>query len=323
MRIYMAVGICIVLLLAGCTGANRDTSIEGGQVSGTDGLVIDFAEGHPLDEYVVDDQEHFSVIVEIENRGSYPQNDDRNLLSQGQIYLSGFDPNIIDLDANSERLESQFLFGRSTLNTEGGFQAAEFKGYIDASNVIIDKYEPTIMATACYPYLTRVSPTVCIDPYPFDRNRKKVCQIENQRLSSQGAPLVVAKIDQEAASGRMQFKITIENRGDGDVLSYRGNTFDKCNPSNGQGISRDDLDKVELVRANVGYAPLECGPFAERPNIIKLHDDEAFIICSLSFEDLDQGFDEAYSTPLNLEFRYGYRTTTTKNIEIAKITNIR
>ena len=97
--------------------------------------------------------------------------------------------------------------------------------------------------------------------------------------------------------------------------------MDKCNPFEGKGLERDDFDRIELRRATVSFTALKCGPFAEGNSIIRLHNGEGFIICSLDSASYDD-VNSAFTTPLNLEFKYGYRTTISKPIRISKLTSI-
>jgi len=184
-------------------------------------------------------------------------------------------------------------------------------------DLIVDKYEPTILATLCYPYKTKASPSVCIDPFPFDNSQDKVCSIGSAKLSSQGAPIAITSIEQEASASKIQFKINIKNLGDGEVINF--DSLDKCDPTHGKLFERSDFDKIILDKASVGFSELTCGPFPDGNNIIRLSDGEGFILCSIN-KDSYENEKSAYTTPLNLEIKYGYRTTETKPIRISKIT---
>jgi hypothetical protein len=294
---------------SGSTGFNRDT------ITGTEGLIINFLPGNPQESYLVYGDEPISVILEVKNKGAYPSEDEENLLSRGQAYLSGFDETIIIMEENSKRLNREFLTGVSYINPEGSVDVIEFKGDIIAQGVIVDKYTPTILATVCYPYITKASPSVCIDPFPYDEKQKKVCKIGSQTLPTQGAPIAITRIDQEASSSKMQFKISIKNVGGGDALSL--DSLENCNPFSGPKLNRKDFDKVEMLAATAGPFELDCGPFVDGRNI-RLSNGEGFVICSLKSDSfIDAG--SAYTTPLNLRFRYGYRSTITKPITISRI----
>ena len=310
--------LLLLILVSGCqTKAGKQSSKD--TSTGTEGIAINFLPNNPQDKYVVsnDEEELISIILELRNKGSYPRENDVNELSRGQVYISGFDDNIIHMEEAGKRLDRQFLGGRSSINPEGGFDMMEFKGSIYTSGIVIEKYEPTILATLCYPYATKASPSVCIDPFPFDEKQKKVCKIGSQTLASQGAPIAITSIDEEASSTKIQFKINLKNAGKGDIMKI--DSLDRCNPTGGQSLERNDFDRIELVRADAGLSTLRCGPFTEGNGIIRLNNGQGFIICSLDKESY-QDTKSAYTTPLNLEFRYGYRTTASKPIKISKIT---
>ena len=313
---YMPIFLIIsIIILSGCIPKIGGKSSKSG-----DGISISFLPNSPQDKYVVsdEDEEPIMMIIELRNRGSYPQEDEFNELSRGNLYISGFDRTIISLDDNSARLNSQALTGISPINPEGGFDTVEFKGSIFGQDITVDKYTPTLLATLCYPYTTKSSPTICIDPFPFDDKQKKVCKIGSQAFKSQGAPVTIMKIDQEASTSKIQFKISLKNTGKGDIIDF--NALDRCNPMEGQALERKDFDKIQLVRATAGFSELTCGPFAEGDGIIRMHNGEGFVICSIDKESYENA-KTAYTTPLNLEFRYGYRITALKPVTISKITS--
>ncbi len=303
----------LVIVIFGCIQQKDDSKIEG-VITGTDGLVIEFYENYPRSNYVVsEDGEDISVIIDVSNKGTYSPEEDA-----GRVYISGFDENIIEIE-NAKALDARYLPGVSSFNPVGGFQTVEFEnGRINADNIMTDKYETTILATVCYPYVTKAGPSVCIDPKPFDTKQNKVCEIGSQTLTSQGAPIAVTRIDQEASTNKIQFKITIKNVGNGDVIMQE--SLGKCDPNGVEPLGRDDFDRLKLVTAKVGTTELRCGPFADGSNdIIRLFNGEGFIVCSL---DMPENIKSAYTTPLILELSYGYRSTISRQIEISKITTV-
>ncbi|MBL7056602.1 hypothetical protein ISS07_06840 [Candidatus Woesearchaeota archaeon] len=308
--------LLLLVLAYGCT--NNSGSSKTDSIKGSEGLTIDFLKGNPQERYVVSDvEEPISIILELRNKGSYPDEEDENILGRGSVHISGFDTNIIQIDSLSERVDREFLTGRSSLNPEGGFDDVEFKGTIYPEDLIVDRYEPTILATLCYPYKTKASPSVCIDPFPFDESQDKVCRIGSTKLSSQGAPIAITSIEQEASASKIQFKINIKNSGKGDVIKF--DALDKCDPTQGELFARTDFDKIILERASVGFSELRCGPFPDGNGIIRLNNGEGFILCSIDKESYENE-KSAYTTPLNLEIKYGYRITETKPIRISKVT---
>jgi hypothetical protein len=330
-------GILFVILLfifvAGCDMLQKEDKkgVAEEFKRGPSGLIMQFVPNYPADSYLLSQQEEeISVLIDVRNKGTSPE-DGQFKEGEGAIYISGFDDGIIGMTSKSKDLSKMFLPSASPINPLGGFDTVEFDGEIKSAEITIDEYNPTIMATACYPYVTKASPTVCIDPNPFDTKSEKVCTIGSQTLSTQGAPIAVTKIDQEAARNKIQFRIHIKNVGDGDVLKQGADKddnkiLDKCSPLGGGLLGRKDFDRVEVQKIMVGGVDLlgtkKCSPFAEDTNnIMRLFDGEGFVICTLTVSKLGTT-QSAYTTPLNIELAYNYRSTISKPIRIQKLTTI-
>ena len=318
----------ILLLLISATGCGLigKEDDDSGDFKRVDaGLEMEFVANSPGDKYLIGGEEgaeeDIDIIIDLRNKGTFPEGDK---FPGGAIYLGGFDDNIIVMKSKSKALKGEFLPAASTLNPMGGFNTIEFDGDIIGGEIAIDEYNPTIMATACYPYATKASPTVCIDPLPFDERQEKVCRIGSQTLPSQGAPIAVTKIEQEAATGKIQFKIHIKNTGGADVFKPGDDTLNKCSPLGGGRLDRKDFDRVVLKKVQIGGTDLlgdgRCSPFADGTNnIIRLFNGEGFVICILTVRNDVQS---AYTTPLNIELGYNYRSTISKQIRIKKLETI-
>ena|SRR3989338_3630331 len=267
----------------------------------------------------------------------------------GAIHLSGFDTSIIQMDKLSQEIGNDkgdfilYLPAASSVNPLGGIDTAEFDGKIVVDNILIESYNPTILVTACYPYFTKSTPTVCIDPEPFDSRQEKVCAIGSQAVQNQGAPIAVTRIDQEAAAGKIQFKISIKNVGNGDVIWNESITrlpslLDACNPNKGGKLDRKHFDRVQLEKVKIGGIDLmrvddpattdkveaysKCAPFADGTNnLVRLFNGEGFVICTLDVDDLGD-IQSAYTTPIDIELRYAYRSTISKPIQIKKLETV-
>ena len=316
---FIILFLILIIAISGCM--KKDDKIDMDIITGTDGLEIEFFENYPQDRYVASDQrEPISVIVDITNKGTFPE--DEEYLEGGKVYLSGFDENIINIDARSQSLDRLYLPPVSSINPDGGFDSVEFDGEINGDNLKVDMHDQVILATICYPYRTKAGPSVCVNPYPFDTNQKKICEIGSHILTSQGAPIAITRIDEEASTNKIHFKISVKNVGEGDVVKL--DALEECG-SSGEGIlERDDFDKIKIENVKVGSENIldSCGPFVEgSSNTMKLYDGEGFIICSLDVSDLG-GIKSAYTAPLNIELSYGYISTISKQIEIVKFTSI-
>lgn len=321
------------MLISGCNlQGKKDTkkSLEDIR-TGTEGVVASFLANAPPEKVYVeqDSDSNFDVVLEIKNKGAYPQPGDVTSLGpEGKVYLSGYDPKIITFEAKESKsndLSKMTLEGKSTINPNGGQDLITFTGTIPFRSLNVEKYEPTLLATLCYYYETSAGPSVCIDPNPYSTiKEKKVCEVQDISLTNQGAPVAVTKIDEEALARKTQFKITIKNVGGGDVL-IKDALKNKCDPNptgDSKKIVREDVDKVYLKGVKISNRPLKCRPFADgktegTEGLIRLINGEGFIICELPDTDYNNKI-SAYTTPLLIELGYGYRNTAEKKMQIKR-----
>ena len=146
----------LVIAIVGCGENSRRDNDEDFKKS-NEGLTMEFVENFPRDSYIVEDEkEDIPIIVDIRNKGVYPAENDeseKDHFTTGRLYLSGFDDAIIKMKSKEKRFsDGVYLTGASSINSRGGFYSAEFTGDIIAGKLLVDKYEPTILATLCYPY---------------------------------------------------------------------------------------------------------------------------------------------------------------------------
>ena len=334
-RLIFALFLVILILISGCKG-KKDVKKSLEEIrTGTEGIVMSFLPNAPpptihVEQGADERSNTFEVVLEVRNKGAFPQPEDRGITAPpGRIYLSGYDPNIISLkdpktstDLNSQELSGKPLEGKSPINPNGGLDLLTFRGQVNVDNLNVEKYEPTLQATACYQYWTTAGPSVCIDPEPYSvAGQKKVCEVNDITMQSQGGPIAVTAIDEEAFASKTQFKITIKNVGGGDVIRYEA--LNKCG-SSGDKILREDIDKVYLKEVKIGNKILNCGPFVNTGDSsvrreagdIRLINGEGFIICELSSGDY--GSKTAYITPMTITLLYGYRSSIEKKIQIKR-----
>jgi|GEM_PF-540200 hypothetical protein len=322
--------------LTGKSGASASSSKSKKAVEdirvGTQGIVISFLPNNPPERMVVEDSDSadnsIKIVLQVNNKGAYPQPGEGTKKGTApepaKIYISGYDQNIITFPQKEIDLSAKALEGKSTINPNGGIDFVDFKGTIHADVLNVEKYEPTLLATACYYYNTVASPQVCIDTDPYSEvSTKKVCQVSDISLSNQGAPVAVTKVAEEALATKTQFRITVKNVGGGDVVKTYSEQ--KCNPLGTDKLQREDIDKVYLVGVDLGNKQLNCGPFSEGTiksgsGFIRLINGEGNIICEFLRQDYPQGANTAYTTPLKIQLGYNYRTTVERKVLIKKET---
>ena len=327
-RVQLFVLFLILLIsISGCRGrGDTKTSIEDVRV-GTQGIVMSFLPNSPPDTIHIDADNTFDVLLEVRNLGAFPQPEEISKIFSdnefGRIHLSGYDINILLFDYTGLGLDYRRLNGRSTINPNGGEDVLKFKGEVIVNHLNVEKYEPTLLVTACYKYATIAGPPVCIDPQPYSTVReRRVCEVQDISLSSQGAPVAVTKIEEEALAQKTLFKITIKNVGNGDIIKLE--SYNKCNPfytADGK-LEREDIDKVNLVEARIGDKSLQCAPFIDdevksTSGYVRLINGEGTIICELPKSEY-AGSKTAYTTPLQIVLSYVYRNTINKRLQIIK-----
>ena len=322
--------LILLILISGCKGKkSAEKSLEEIR-SGTQGIVMNFLPNFPPEKVHVDADNTFDVILEVRNLGAFPQSDEISDSADtlGKIYLSGYDSNIVRFEPYFKSLNERLLGGKSAINPVGGSDIVKFTGMVIVDNLNVEKYEPILLTTLCYRYDTISEPSVCIDPEPYPTaQEKKVCEVNDITLSSQGAPIAVTRIDEEAFASGTQFKITIKNVGGGDVIKTSDDSIEKCNPFSGFGalggekFGVEDIDKVRLEEIKAGKNKLKCGPFIDgslkgESGYIRLLNGEGTIVCQLLKEAY--GSNTAYITPLQIKLSYVYRTSIQKKIQIIK-----
>ncbi|MFT4343155.1 MAG: hypothetical protein ACMXYE_00235 [Candidatus Woesearchaeota archaeon] len=299
-------GICVLavisLILTGC-GPSTSGSVTDYR-TGSQGLEISFMRNAPPSSMYAED-ESFSALVEIHNRGVFPGDRDGDLIAD--IHFTGFDRNIIQgLERTSVTFREEEA--RTRYNPEGGYQVATLEGRVNQAtfmNSRIDRYDATIRATICYPYKTFASVDVCIDPNPNRASGSNECRPGITSAGSQGAPIAVTSVETIAQRGAARFVITVANVGGGEVIlpEYLGQCTE---PS----TTRTEYDKIRIVNADLsGTIPLDCTP----SDTINLVNNRATIVCRA--DNIDES-GTAYKTLLNLEIDYGYKKAIQRTMQI-------
>jgi len=308
--VYMKKSVlCLVFLLVllACTTTTKQTEPTGTNFRyGTEGLGISFVPNLPPAR--IYDGSPFEAVLQVENKGTSE--------AIGILYLSGFDQNMI-AEIGTAGKQINVLKGRDQYMPKGEMDTISFSGRIpNLKN--IDKYQPTLLATACYTYFTTANAQVCIDPNPYAPTRmEKVCVPAPVSLGSQGAPIAVTAVQVDAAPGTTRFSINVQNVGGGDA--YKSDAYQSCSPF-GAGLSFNDVDFVRVLDVVVGGTSImpSCKPLSESvegSGFLRLSNGAGMFFCELS------GIvgQSAYLTPLSIFLEYGYKQSISKPIEILHV----
>ncbi len=310
-KAVVILSVIIMLAISGCSGIGGGRKEPAtGYRTGSQGVVLTFVPNFPRPRMY--DDEPFDVMLEVRNRGSHPVG-----FGYDRVYLSGFDIGIITGIAVSGKPIPTGLEGATQYNPEGGFDTLEFKGNINPlKRKNIDKYPATILATSCYNYRTIASENICIDPDPFSAGtERKVCTPGPVGFDTQGAPIAVTNVDVEAAPRVTRLKIQISNVGGGTVFKSGGDFLAKCSPYHSAGLQYNDVDYVTLSKVEAaGTVIADCKP-KDNQNNVRLTNGQATVFCELG----NLRSSPAYTTPLTIELDYGYRSTTSRSLEIIQV----
>lgn len=277
-----------------------------------DNLEISFLSEVPPSKIYVEEGTNdipFEVIVQISNKGGYPGNDLESL--NGRLYLTGYDKAIISGAWDGGSGFTKVIGASDSYPTGGMIQ----KSYL-ASNINfpfkVNEYPMTLMLNACYHYETFASGIACIDANPTSASQnQKVCQMGGISLDTQRGPVKVTNIAQTGNSKETIFTIDISNSGNGEVLrQYTSNSGvvsdDKCLE-----LTFGDKDVIAIDAEIVGLGAGRCSPKGTFDEPVRLFNGKGTVVCRFS---LDSAVDYAYTTPLQINLRYGYLQTISKDI---------
>jgi len=286
----------LLILAVGCGQTGTETTAEDWH-SGTKALEMNFMEGAP--PRVVFHGDKPDVILELWNKGI-------TAITNGNIYISGFDTNIIK-GMPAEAVDFS-ISEKTQYNLEGGYDTIDLddeeSGEIEIAYDFPTGSLPTkIKATAIYLYATDFSTDFCVDKKPHT-TEDKICTMEDKSFSGgQGAPVAVTKIEPQAVGENIRFKVTFRNSGDGDVLKKDSVG---TSPSN-LGANNYDYVTVDEAKAKLGgSSATEC-----QPNGVKLVNGQGFTFCTFSGIG-----DDAYTTRLDLNLEYGYMNSEEFSVQV-------
>lgn len=291
MKIILTGIVLIAAVLTGCpSGKIRPPIIvdPSSQILGEEGIAIDFV----VKSDSVKSEDNVILLLNLRNNGKHSVKD-------GVIIVPNPYPNYLDISAGMQTFS---LEGRSSFLPEGERKQKEVEAHVKAVPGESD-FNFIVAARACYPYSTEFQTNVCIDSTinPDNDIVKKVCDVEDQSFSSgQGAPVAITKIEQKTrktAPGEysLEFKIHVENVGEGIVLKPDSDYKDKC--SKGNWISELSELKMNVVISQ--DRELKC----DEAIINRYHPQSQYYVCRGELSDPENA---NYVTVLRVNLEYNY-----------------
>jgi hypothetical protein len=281
----------IILFLAGCSsGRDINTPIAYNFKQGHQGVEVSILPQYPPEQII--EGGSFTIGLEIANRGAYDT-------MQGEVSIIGLNPVFNPLEKDFEVLRP--LLGRGLTSPDGDFYVEEFQGTNEFIPPGATEYRAKFLVLAEYDYQTVLNADVCINPAVLKiEAQKDNCQVqERMSFGGQGAPLAITSVEEIVSTRDTQvygqFTLTIENQGDGEVIS-----------------------PVRVDEVKVGNRRLQCttGNPSHRDEIPAevIKENKGVIVCTL-LEPL-RG---AYTTTLSAVLTYTYRTSETGEFTIRRI----
>lgn len=288
-----------LLMLSSC---NQSTSGGSDLVHvGSQGVEITFVQNNPPSRIYAG--EPLNVIVELANKGAYPNPDEQpGAYFDGKLYLGGYDTSLIEA-FTAKQLPSDF-YGKDKFNTDGGLTTINFQSGSVNLPTGTDTLDSSIQATVCYRYQTIATASVCVDPDPYSTKVKnKVCNINQISMSStQGAPIAVSKVEEDVMSNKVRFKIYVSNVGGGSV--FDGNSLSKC-----MNLDKyDSANNIVYVSGEISGTNIAC----QNNGQVNLRNGNGIILCDAGMP----ADDAAYRTPLNIKLDYAYKKDRIVNFKI-------
>ena len=323
-------------LVAGCGSKGNMPALDTNVHKGTDGLVIAFLPNAPPAKASAN--EELPIGIEAANKGAFDISQgylsitvekDYMALQKGELAFPGFK----DPVTGAESPDNEKQIGAQDLNLPIGFSIAGKSIYnptgdkgtitVVAKAKKIDPQSEThtsdIIATACYPYQTLLTETLCIDSDIYNlKPLVKACKVADITPESQGAPIAITKIETKMLpldTGKIkpQFTLYVENKGNGEVIS-REKLSAFCGSSD---LSYGDWNKL-IPTALLGDTELKCRTAQTKETVeLKLKSKKGIIVCTLGEgEGLEKK--AAFKTILKVTLEYGYMATISKSTIIEK-----
>lgn len=290
----------VVLVLSGCSGltfgqTKEQAALTTNAHTGIKGVTMEFVNNAPPS--IIFANTPLSVVISLKNEGAAQ--------GVGTLYLGGYDPYIFNIRPDSWQFN---LDPKTNFNTFGGFQSFEFTTDTVALQKGTETLPQTFTATDCYQYTTEVRVPVCIDPNPASLVENKACIVTNPAVGGgQGAPVAVTSIQEQAAPGQVQFRITISNSGDGYVLDQ--SAVGRCMSN----LGYQDIDAVTLSSVALSDFSITCNPSMK----IRLANNQGTIDCIAKLHDSTS---PAFTSVLALNLNYGYKSQIAKSVQVKSLT---
>jgi uncharacterized membrane protein len=284
----------ILLFIAAC----RPSGVGGpADITGSEGLTISLGN---IPRELVHGQSAIIPVI-IENAGA---TDVENAI----MTLTGPSENVIRLATN--RIESIKLAGRTEFVQRGERTVETFS--IDSVNIPNERERVApFQVTLCYPYKTKASPVVCINPQ-LAQGAVAVpsgCDFTTAQLApTQGAPIAVSNVETTyLGKNQIQFNIYISDVSGKGSLVAPGAYTKRCG---NEPITQTDQDVVSF-EAFLSGEKLNCYTSGDK-TVEKIKITDGFVRCIATYS----ANQPAFTTVLSVQLSYGYSVSEVFSINL-------
>ncbi len=316
-NILIVLIVTMTFYVVGCTSMGSSSSSEKTYKVGTDGLVLSFSKSNPTTVY---EGEEFGTSLFIKNIGGTTvtsSNPGSLRITYDTYRLAGKD-NTAEMAVNGIYLE-----GKSLYYPQGTEAPVEFYFKANELTHLREGAITEITYNLCYPYATEFTTMTCIDTKTANNaDDAAACKTEVYNgADGQGGPIVVTRIEPEIMLQqdyvRPQYKIYVENLGNGYVMNRQSCDVSNVNELFGTGYS--DYSGKVTVYAELSGQRLDCGP--DKTGVMRVVDSESVITCSLPRDAGTNSYSRTkknYVTPLSIKIAYTYVLLEKQEIEIKR-----
>ncbi|MFA5141495.1 MAG: hypothetical protein WC471_00820 [Candidatus Woesearchaeota archaeon] len=319
---YIAI-ICILMFISSCTSTNPSYIDIKKIRTGTDGISMVFL---PQGDIPMMEEESRTVSVQLKNDGAFDVGHmyfllgtESDYVTLGKTYFNGGEGKQEDKQGQLTTYLPENLFKGKSLKTVVG-DYAEYDAELTTKKITLSKYQDTLLsAILCYEYGTVAEDEVCIQPSVSVIGLQAACVPKDLTFSSQGAPLVVNKVEVKSTLTtnkqiKTLFKIYFENKGIGDVLNWNtGRLVCSSKP-----MGEEKIWNYFIMAAFLGDKEIECRVpkttvLGDSYWLVRLKGGKAEVVCESTSPS-----GVAYTTPFTVKAFYDYTQTLTKKLTIER-----
>lgn len=282
--LFRAIFLLVFLLfMVGCQGRSGERQIEYNFKQGVAEVELSLLENAPPEQLYPNTD--FQIVVTVDNKAAYD-------VQEGELRLIGLDEKYFDIYPLSQTFSLQ---GRSLTNPSGEKAFLQFDGRAGELFLNAEEYVGAYFLKAAYTSTVDFTDTICLnaDAYGIYTGG---CQLEAEKsYSGQGAPLAVTRMEEivSPGSGDVEFRFTLENRGEGAVTD------------------------VTLLTAQLGGQELSCSFKGEEEGQLRVRmtpeEQEAVVLCHRTLRG-----EPSYETTVTLQFRYAYELKEEQELRLVR-----